>query len=483
MTQMPLLDFAFLAFESAESPKHVGGLQIFDLPRQGPRDFVANLVEQLKTITPTAPFNQRLQYGWTGRPYWAEDTTLDMDKHVFLEQLDPPYTLETLLERIEDLHAPKLDRSTALWQLYFFEGLKPPGFAIYFKVHHAYMDGISLSKRALLGLHDKPGKRDLLAFWGSESESHRQQRKNIIASLYGSAVAAGKIALIAPALAKLGLKHGLRLLKLSGRELPVPFTAPRTAFNTPLTPARSVAVADLNLNRVHDVAQHAGVTVNDVLLELCDSAMTRYLQEHDEVPTRPLVAQMPISLRHSDNGQGNQITIALLELGSTETNVIKRLQRIHAHAQHTKDEFLEISIEAAEIYTLLLQSVAQLGESTRLGRWLPPLGNVVISNVAGPEKGLYLAGAPLRAIYPISTIAPGLAINITAFSYRDNLHLGIVAGAQAVPDLSPLVSHLHSALDDLETLMGIKLPTPRKKTVRKPEKSKKKTTRSLKGTR
>ncbi len=137
-----------------------------------------------------------------------------------------------------------------------------------------------------------------------------------------------------------------------------------------------------------------------------------------------------------------------------------RLQDIHAHAADVKHQFAAMTPETAETYTVLMQSAAQLGDSTGASHIMPPLGNVVISSVIGPRKQLYLCRAPLLAIYPISTIAPGLALNITMYTYMNTLHVGIVAGHSAIPDLEPIAANLRSALDELETAMGL---TPKQK--------------------
>ena len=479
MPDVPILDYAFLAFESEASPKHVAALQIFKLPPRARESFVPRLAREVRKIRPRPPFNQKLEAPLIGMPKWVEAEDFDLDSHVFHESVPHPYTLEALLERIEFLHAESLDRSGPLWELYIFEHLEERRFAIYFKVHHAYMDGISLSRRAMDSLSHDPQQDLNTTFWGMDPKAHARERKHLIGELFGTAKSAGRAALVIPALAKLGLKHGLRLLNLGGGELPVPFMAPRTAFNTPLTHERSVTVTDLPLDRVHNIAEHAAVTVNDVLLELCDRAMTRYLENHGGAPDRPLVAQMPVSLRRPDTEQGNQITIALLELGSTETNPVRRLQDIHDHATSVKHEFMSMMPATAEVYTLLMQSIAQLGESLGAGTVMPPLGNVVISNMIGPRKQLYLHGAPLLATYPISTIAPGLALNITIYTYMDTLHVGLVAGHRAIPDLAPIAAYLQAAVDELENAMGLTPVTkraekvPARKTVRKTSRKKK----------
>jgi hypothetical protein len=184
--------------------------------------------------------------------------------------------------------------------------------------------------------------------------------------------------------------------------------------------------------------------------------MTRYLDELGEAPDEPLIAQMPVSLRRPGVDRGNQISIAIVELGSREANPMRRLQDIHAKAASVKHEFGSMSPETGEVYTLLMQAFAQFGESTGTGRIMPPLGNVVVSNMAGPRKPLYHRGAPLLATYPISTIAPGLALNITVYSYVDTLHVGLVAGQSAIPDLEPIADYMAAALDELESAMDIK---------------------------
>lgn len=461
MPTVPLLDYAFLAFESDASPKHVAGLQVFELPARAPRDFVAQLIEKIKKIEPQPPFNQKLAVPLVGMPRWVDADDFDVNYHIDHESVPRPHTLRALLERVEELHARSLDRSVPLWELVFFEHLNRRRFAVYFKVHHAYMDGISLSQRATAALSENHRRRSVATFWGSDPEEHHEARTGIVQDLFGTASSVGRLAMLAPALTKLGLKHGLRLLDIGGNELPVPFTAPRTAFNARLTHERSIAVTDLPLRRVHNIAEHAAVTVNDVLLELCDRAMTRYLQEHGEVPEQPLVAQMPVSLRRQNCDRGNQITIALLELGSTETNPVRRLQDIHEHSRNVKQELGNMRPETAEAYTLLLQTVAQLGETLGVSSIMPPLGNVVISNFIGPQKRQYLCGAPLLATYPISTIAPGLALNITIYTYRETLHVGLVAGQQAIPDLNPIADFMQSALDELEAAMDLKLSKAR----------------------
>ncbi|MEO0615086.1 MAG: wax ester/triacylglycerol synthase family O-acyltransferase [Pseudomonadota bacterium] len=456
MSRVPLLDYAFLAFETDNSPKHVGGIQVYELPAGASDDFVGELVARTKRTHPQPPFDQRLHTPIGGLPRWQFDDEYEADDYVFHECLGEPGTMAELLERVADVHARKVDRTGPLWEIHFFEGLDEGRFAIYFKVHHAYMDGISLSSMAMAALTETPEDPGEISFWGKPAaEGDDAPRDSRVTALAATAAKLTKLALSMPALARVGLMHGLRLAGLSGHELPIPFTAPRTLFNAPVTRRRELCVATLSLERLRNVAEHAGVTINDVVLELVDSAMSRYLEDHDAAPAQPLVAQMPISLRRDGLTQGNQITIALLELGAEHDDPVRRLQHIHAHASSVKREFRSMPAEAAEAYTVLLQTASQLAELTGLDQHLPPLGNVLVSNLAGPEGPRFLAGARLQAVFPVSTIAPGLAINITCYSYNGGLHVGVVTGASEIPDLDDLVDHIASALPALEVSMGL----------------------------
>lgn len=481
MSRVPLLDYAFLAFETDNSPKHVGGLQIFDLPEGADEAYVGDLVARTRRAKPRHPFDKRLHVPLTGLPRWEFDEEYDPVDYVFRERLAEPGSMTELLERVAELHARKVDRTGPLWEIHFFEGLADDRFAIYFKVHHAYMDGISLSSIAMGALTETPEDDGDIAFWGRPDDDDGESGGLALgATLFGTASKLTRLAMGMPSLARVGLMHGLRMFGLSGHELPVPFTAPRTAFNAPVTRRRSVGIATMPLERLQYIATHAGVTVNDVLLELVDSAMTRYLEHHDERPDRPLVAQMPISLRRGGLAQGNQITIALLELGAEQDDPVRRLQHIHAHTESVKREFRNMPAEAAEAYTVMLQTAAQVGELTGLDQHVPPLGNVLVSNLRGPDGPRYLAGARLRAVYPVSTIAPGLAINITCYSYDGDLNIGIVTGAAEIPDVDKLVGYIEAALPALEKSMALAKPRkspPAAKKKKKRASKKRKTTK------
>ncbi len=451
MSQLSLLDYMLLLLETKDSPRHVGGLQVFEPPPGAPVDFVRGLVADMLASEPVEPFNQKLKVPLAGRPRWVVDPDMDLADHIFHEALPSPGREQDLLDRVAQLHGRLLDRNAPLWEVYVIEGLEGGRFGVYAKIHHAYMDGISMSRRSMASLSKTPDE-DVAPMWANaeHSREHEAVRKGIVETLFGSAKTFGRLAMVGPQLSQLALRHGWRLLG-GGDDLPVPFTAPRTAFNQPLTAARAFGVCSVPLDRVRSLAKSQAVTVNDVILALCDTALRRYLDERDEHPDKPLVAQMPISVRSDGGGSGNQVTIALLELASGEADSLARLQEIHEHAGSVKHEYAEMGIEAAEAYTILVQTLMQIGDLAHLSERFPPLGNVLVSNVIGGTEPRYIRAARLTASYPISTIPPGMSMNVTIYSYAGNLHFGLLTGRRAIPDPERIAAGIAAAFAELES--------------------------------
>lgn len=437
MSKLNVLDFAFLALETAASPRHVAGLAVLEASPAARSNGLLDLLARMKSVEAAPPFNQKLAYSLTSIPRWVDDSHIDMDWHVRHVALPRPGSTDQLLRLVSRLHSTLLDRSRPLWEFYLIEGLANNEFAVYFKIHHAYMDGALMSERVTQTLNRSADDQSLTPIWGTcrpDTEASCEER-GIISRLGESVGGASTIVKTIPRLGNIAVRHGLQALGLGSSAMPVPFSAPRTRLNEPITRARSAAIAQLSLDRVKRVATDSGTTVNDVLLSLCDAGLTAYLDHIGETLDEPLVAQMPISLRRDDKeDSGNQITIALLHLATGVRDPIKRLAEISFQAQSIKDEYGRMSQWTAMSYALMLQSVAQASEIMKADGLLRPLGNVLVSNLIGPQEALYLDGSKLVGMYPLSTIPPGMSINITFYTTGGNINVGIIAGREAIQD-------------------------------------------------
>jgi diacylglycerol O-acyltransferase / wax synthase len=452
MTRISITDYAFLLTETADSPRHVGSLQIFRPPEGYEGDFVGDLIAELRRHKVGEPFNQRLKVSLTGRPQWVPDRTFDLDYHVRRSALPAPGSRRQLADLASRLHAFMLDREHPLWELHFVEGLDDGCFAIYTKIHHAYCDGATLVRMAIGSLNTRPDDPLVRAFWQmGQSESAGQPERDIRAALTGLGGGLKSMLVMGKELSGIAGKMALDRLGFGKSPLEVPFTAPRTALNGHITRARRIAGSSLEIDRLKAVARATGTTLNDVVVTICDISLRRYLARYAELPRSPLVAQLPVNLRRQgETSSTNILGIIPVRLAGVSRNPLKRLREIHRSTAEMKDALFGLSRETVMAYTLLIQGAAVVGDILHVSGLAPPAGNILISNLPGSPVKLYLRGARLEEIYPISTIPPDMVMNITVFSYAEKLFFGMIAGYEAMPHLPELRSYLHEALEALE---------------------------------
>lgn len=452
MTRISITDYAFLLTETSDSPRHVGSLQIFRPPEGYQGDFVGDLVGALRKLKVGPPFNQRLKVSLTGMPQWVPARNFDLYYHVRRSALPAPGSRQQLADLASRLHTFMLDREHPLWEMHFIEGLEDGCFAIYNKVHHAYCDGATLVRLAISSLTEDAAEQRPGAFWQALRESNREHpARDIRTALAGVGGGLKSILVMSKELSGLAGKMALDRMGLAKSGLDVPFTAPRTALNGHITRARRIAGCSLEIERLKAVARRTGTTLNDVVVTLCDISLRRYLARYAELPRTPLVAQLPVNLRRQgETVSTNILGIIPVRLAGVSRNPLKRLREIHRSTAEMKDTLLELSRETVMAYTLLIQGVAVAIDMLHISAFAPPAGNILISNLPGPPTKLYLGGARMEEVYPISTIPPDMVMNITVFSYSGQMFYGMIAGHEAMPHLAEMRGYLHEALEALE---------------------------------
>ena len=456
MAKLGFYDYAFLLTETADSPKHVAGVQVFEPPADYPGDYVQDLMDALRQRPPGGLFKLKLKPAILGSPEWIEDESFDLDYHLRHARLPRPGNNQQLMDLVGRLHSVLLDRQRPLWELHVIEGLEGGRFALYAKIHHSYCDGITLVRLMMGTLNKSPDDTTLYASWESRHEAPlKEQTHGLGKRLEKSVGLLRRGATTAVELSGLAARFAMQSLGMHKSRFPVPFTAPRTRLNTAVTRARRAAIGEMSMQQLKAVAKTTETTLNDVIVTICDIALTRYLQEHKDSPHTPLVAQIPVSLRRDgDDHLGNQIAILPVTLGHAGRDPLKRLLEIHESSARLKEEATALSPDSVSFYTLAIQGAAQFVEMLGVGEALPPLGNVLISNVPGPREPLYLWRAKLTASYPLSAIPPGLAMNITVFSYNGKFDIGLIAGYDAVPDIELLPEYMRDALGALESALS-----------------------------
>ncbi|HET9074077.1 MAG TPA: wax ester/triacylglycerol synthase family O-acyltransferase [Solirubrobacteraceae bacterium] len=479
MRQLTALDQQFLALEDSRQVGHVGGLAILD-PSTCPGGQLTLaalqtlLSERIHTVPPfrwrlaQVPFD--LDYD-----YWIEDPDFDLDFHLREIGLAPPGTEEQLAEQVARIFARPLDRSRPLWELYLIHGLPEGRVAVMSKIHHAVIDGISGAE--IMGvLYDldhsgrdvgpvpavvpkrAPGELEML-LRGLTGVPRYPLRA--LASLPRALPNIAEVPSLAtiPGVALAGrVANGVqgvlgRRERIVGRR---DLRPPRTSFNGRVSAHRRFVFGQLSLEQVKEIKRRRACTVNDVVVSVCAGAVRRWLIEHDELPTDPLVAQIPVSVRTpaQQGTYGNRILLMTAPLFTNEADPVTRLALTHEALAEMKERHRALPAALLQdanqfIPPAVFSRAARLSlglSSSKRGR---PAWNLVISNVPGPQFPIYLAGARLEANFPISVITDGMGLNITVMSYRGSMDFGIVADREQMPDVRRLLEGLQLEVDAL----------------------------------
>jgi WS/DGAT/MGAT family acyltransferase len=586
MRQLTALDAQFLNVETATTAAHVAGLAILDSADGSlNRDTLAELLLDRVHLSPALSLRLAQVPLGLDRPYWAPDPDFDIGNHLFELTLPEPGDDWQLAEAVAGIHARRLDRAHPLWEMHLINGLPDGRVAVYTKVHHAAIDGISgaetlatlldltpdghLTRRrlpttsrrdnaasnghpaahalpssgdgaaralplsgdgatvqphhALLatgehgpasrcgdgvqpgdrierkGRRTKPGEHaeagergphstcavgdeaagqavngspdDRLSPVGGEHED----APGLIGMLAGAAMrtathplravqsavrAAGDMDAIPLAASVPGAKLIAKVVRTVVRDRPdrpeLPsLSVPRTPFNGPISARRHLSFGSLPLKDIKKVAKANGMSVNDVVMTLCTSALRSWLDERDALPEDPLIVAVPVAVRTAGAKDlvGNQISAMVAPMPTNIPDPHERLQAVGAAMGRAKRRFaLAPATWLSELCSMLPAPVTSLATPAlfRLaGLAFPPI-NLIISNVPGPQFPLYLCGGRVLSYYPLSVLTDmSGGLNITCFSYDGMLDFGIIACPERVDDVWGLLGHLRTALEEL----------------------------------
>ena len=476
MKQLSGLDGWFLAMETSSVYGHVGSVCVVDdKDSQGveSRLTLEHLTRFVESRLPLVPiFRRRLVTVPLGldHPYWIDDPDFDIEFHIRELALPAPGSDRQLSEQVARLHARPLDRSRPLWELYLITGLQGGRAAIYNKIHHSAIDGVSGGDILTAVLDTSPEGRPL-----PEVEVFEGERPPSPTWLLGqSALALARQPLqavrvvtdLARSIPGLANAVGPSLAqRLPGRDeddlLPTPgLHAPGTPFNAPLSPHRRWAFTDLPLAQIKSLRAGSDLTVNDVVMALCAGALRRWLELHEVLPTAPLVAAVPVSVRTTDQKGtfGNKVSMMLAPLPTNLSDPGERLEAMHEAMRAAKEQHGAIPAGLlADVTQFAMPALAnqawRLAAKLRLMERVNPF-NLFISNIPGPNVTLYYAGAQVLAYYPVSAVVDGQGLNITVMSYRGNLYFGLIACRELVPDLDVMAGFLRLELDELTAAAG-----------------------------
>jgi WS/DGAT/MGAT family acyltransferase len=456
-------DATWLLLESRDTPMHVGGLFEFTPPSDAPPDFLKAELERMresKAVPP--PWNLKLVPGPlvdSRLPLMREDHDVDLDYHLRHSALPYPGGQRELGILVSRLHSHQLEMHRPLWEMHLIEGLEGDRFAIYLKMHHSLIDGVSGMRMILRTLSTDPKDRGTPAFWtvgeGSR-EPHSDQGADgsrLIGSLLDTALGAvGAFTGISRA----ALDHSRATV--DSRPLQAPYRAPDSALQGHITGQRRFATQQYDLALIKSLAKAAACTLNDIVLYLSGTALRRYLAQHDRVPERPLTAGIPVNLREEgDESTGTAVGMMVAELGTNSADPRERLEAIKESTAAAKQHLREIPPAGRAPYTILVNGPYIAGLLAGLGGRAPVPFNIGISNVPGPPVPLYFNGSRLDALFPLSLLLHGNALNITCVSYAGTLNFGFTGARDTLPHLQRLAIYMGEAVEEISKIL---LPEP-----------------------
>ena len=176
----------------------------------------------------------------------------------------------------------------------------------------------------------------------------------------------------------------------------------------------------------------------------------------DELPRLPLRTGIPVSLRTDDDDEiSNRVTQVPVTLATNLADPLARLRAISADCDEAKQRvrsggsgFIEVIQTLPPWMVTAMMGVSSPEQTSQM------LGsNLIVSNVRGSDKPMYIAGARLDTMFPMSIITPGMGINFTCVSYVDQVDVGVAIEPHLVPEPWPIVDGMQRALDQYLALV------------------------------
>ncbi|ORB67070.1 WS/DGAT/MGAT family O-acyltransferase [Mycolicibacterium tusciae] len=463
VTRLSASDAAFFRLENTSTPMYVGSLSILRKPRNGLS--YETLLETVEQRLPQIPrYRQKVREVTLGlaRPVWVDDPDFDITYHIRRSALPSPGSDNQLHELIARLGSRQLDKSRPLWEMYLIEGLAKNRIAIYTKSHQALVNGMTAleighviadrtQKRPEFGediwipAREPSDRRLLVGAVGEWVTRPAEQVGELRSAVTGVVTNAGQLADVGRRL--------VDVVRTAARG-----TAPNSPLNTTVSRNRRFAVASGDLEDFRLVRARYDCDVNDVVLAVVAGALRNWLLSRGEPvsATTTMRAMAPMSvypdadLDTTGPGQAiSEVSPFLVDLPVGEGNAVVRLSQI-AHTTESHPTAASL-VDARTIVTLsgfAPPTLHAMGIRVATG-FSARQFNLLITNVPGAQKQMYVAGAKLLETYSVPPLLHNQVLAIGVTSYDGMLYFGINADRDAMSDVDMLPTLLRESLDEL----------------------------------
>ena len=467
MQRLSGMDASFLYSETPTGHMHVTGVILADastMQEEYEFDRVKAMIRDRLHLMPI--FRRRIvEVPFSvDHPLWIEDPDFDLDQHVHRVRLAPPGGRAELTDLVGDLASRPLDRSRPLWEMWVAEGAADGTIALITKMHHAAIDGVTgadLMSQLFDFTPDSPAPEPETEPWvpdqvPNDTKLFTDSVVSWMSDPFRAVRAAARTVSSLAAVAQAAIGGDA-----DGPSAALPFTAPRTMFTRSLTPHRSVAFGQADLDDFKAVKNAFGCKINDVVLATCSIALRSYLLDHDDLPDQPLVVMCPVSV-HGQGGEAegtNLVSSMAVHLPVHVEDPVAQLELIREDTKAAKEMQNAMGADLLQDITqfappVLFNQAMRLYSRSGLADRHRPVQNGVISNVPGPPVPLYVVGAEVVAVYPLGPLIEGAGLNLTVISNRGNMDFGIIACPELAPDIDTVAVAWEDAVRTLRKAAG-----------------------------
>jgi WS/DGAT/MGAT family acyltransferase len=387
-------------------------------------------------------------------PMWVENDDIDLGYHLRRARVPAPGGRRELDQLIGEIASSPLDRSRPMWEMYVAEGLADDRIAIIHKVHHVLADGVASANQMAKAMAPPE------AVTTTPPDRSQQTRGSLLKAAGRDHVRLiGKLPRLVRETTR-GVSQVRRRSKQRGQhpDLARNFAPPQCFINHVVTPGRRFATAPLALADVKETSKHLGVTLNDIVLATAAGALRQLLLRYDGSADSPLIAGVPVSYNPSpERLVGNEFTYMTPSLPVHIDDPLKR-------------------VELTSVATAIAKENNQLLGPTVLPAWmsyLPPslapglfrrqasrlesasVMNLVISNVPGPRERGHIEGATVSEIYSVGPVVLGSGMNITVWSYVDQLAISVLTDDVTLDDPHEATDAMIDAFLEIRSAAGL----------------------------
>jgi len=387
-------------------------------------------------------------------PMWRENCEVDIEYHVRPYRVDSPGGRRELDEAVGKIASTPLDRSRPLWEMYFIEGLANGRIAVLGKIHHALADGVASANLLARGMDLQAGPDDRDSYATDPAPS----RPELVRTAFGDHLRQiGRLPGLMRYTAQ-GMGRVRKSPKKLSPELTRPFTPPPSFMNHRVDAQRKFATATLPLSDVKATGKKLDATINDMVLAMSTGALRQLSLKYDGHADHPLLASVPVSFDFSrDRISGNRFSGVMMTLPVELEDPLERVQAVHDAAVDAKDTHNLLGPELVSRWSAYFPPAP----AERLFGWLAEKDgqnkvlNIPISNVPGPREHGRVGGALVTEIYSVGPLTTGSGLNITVWSYVDQLNISVLSDGATLEDPHELTDAMIAAFIEIRRAAGL----------------------------